>query len=108
MKNLIIFLRSLCGLKLTDYDSCVHTTTDDNLQIAQYVDDALVIEKLMATIKCLLNKLKDKFEITIPPDNYYLKLEIERDRQNRNNQKCINQRIQEMYSSVLKWIQSFK
>lgn len=36
----------------------------------------------MATIKCLLNKLKDKFEIIIPLDNYYLGLEIGCDRQN--------------------------
>lgn len=71
------------GLRPTDYDTCIYTTTDGNLYLDLYVDDGLVIGKTLDTITHLLNELKNKFEVTVTSDNYYLGLEIKRDRQNR-------------------------
>lgn len=51
-----LFLKKF-GLKPTDYDSCVYTTTDGNLHLALYVDDGLVIGRSMITIERLLTEL---------------------------------------------------
>lgn len=86
------------GLKSTDYDSCVYTMENDSLYLVLYVDDGLIIGKSKTAINCLLTKLQNKFEITTTLDNYYLGLEIERDRE-----KKIIRVHQSMYTkSILK------
>lgn len=48
--------------------------------MALYVDDGLIIDSSMDKINKLLQQLKSYFEIKLNEVNYYLRLEISRDR----------------------------
>jgi len=83
-KKIDTFLRKF-GLKSTEHDPCIYTNNCGDLIVAMYVDDGLVAGKSITKINNLINEMKREFEITTSSINYYLGLEITRNR----NQKTM-------------------
>ena len=69
------------GLKKTNADPCVYTSSNGNLYLALYIDDGLVIGSSQKEIEKLLRALKEKFKITWEVANCYLGVEIARNRE---------------------------
>lgn len=77
-------------LKLHDFksneaDHCVYHGSygTDELILALYVDDGLIISSSKEAIQLVLSELKKQFEITIGDGTYFVGLEIKRDRDKR-------------------------
>lgn len=75
------FLRS-CGLEQSQADSCLfHGQIDDTKVIVLlYVDDGLILSHSKNAINSLVTKLSKAFKITLGNGEYYVGMEIKRDR----------------------------
>lgn len=81
------FVRFLnqCGLKQSKADPCVfYGRIDDNeVIVLLYVDDGLILSHRKETIDLIVKRLNDEFRITLGSGEYYVGMEIKRDRKNR-------------------------
>lgn len=70
------------GLIQSKIDNCVYYGNLNNTKVILviYVDDGLIISENMETIECVLDELRRNFEITVQTPNYFVGLEIVRDR----------------------------
>ena len=74
------------GLKRSEADHCVYTSdtvANGRVILALYVDDGLLCCTSIATKEKILQELSSTFEITVGDPNYYVGLEIRRDRENK-------------------------
>lgn len=73
-------------MKQSTADPCVFNGCIDNnkIIILLYVDDGLIVSRSKSAIKVFIDKLSENFEITHGEHNYYVGLEIYRDRLNKS------------------------
>lgn len=71
--------------KANSADRCVYIGKVKNAQVilALYVDDGLLMSKSAIALFEIMNKLKNEFEITIGNNQYFVGLELKRDRSKR-------------------------
>lgn len=71
-----------CGLEQSKADPCVfYGRIDDNeVIILLYVDDGLILSHRKETIDSIVRKLNDEFRITLGSGEYYVGMEIKRNR----------------------------
>lgn len=89
-------------LEKSEADECIYIGKYENemIYLALYVDDGLVFSKSIKIIDRFLQKLGQVFEIKVSEPNYFVGLEIERDRSNRLlkiHQKSYIERIIEKF-----------
>lgn len=74
-----------CNMKQSYADPCVFegTIQDEKVVLLLYVDDGLILSKKQASINDLMMRLSDKFKITAGKGNYFVGMEITRDRANK-------------------------
>lgn len=79
-KKLTGFLRSE-GMENLKTDQCIFVNKSKTVHLAIHVDDGIVIGRDMETMKQLLKKLKDKFQVRITENlKSYLGMEVKKDR----------------------------
>lgn len=75
-----------CNLEQSQSDPCVfHGKVDgEKVMLLLYVDDGLILSRSQAAIDSLVGKLQNEFKITLGNANWYVGLEIERNRKERS------------------------
>ncbi|RWS02083.1 gag-pol polyprotein-like protein [Dinothrombium tinctorium] len=73
------FLKSY-GLKATEADQCIYVNKQQHLYLALYVDDGLAVAPSKELIEKLLQEMREQFEITVSSAEYFLGLQLDRDR----------------------------
>ena len=73
------------GMERSEVDPCIYVCrqTGDIILLGLYVDDGLLCCSRKETMKRMLNEMKSNFEITVTDPNFFIGLEIERDRNKR-------------------------
>lgn len=74
------------GFIRSNADHCVYRGTIDNSKVllVLYVDDGLVMTENVNALEAVLSHLKSSFNVTIDEPNYFVGMEIHRDRANRS------------------------
>ena len=73
------------GLERSGCDPCIYVCrqTGEFILLGLYVDDGLLCCESKATMEDMIGEMKSRFEITITDPNFFIGLEIERDRDNK-------------------------
>lgn len=97
------FLTS-CSLVQSKADLCVcvfhGVINDSKVIVLLYVDDGLILSSGMQAIESLVNKLQSTFKITLGNNNYYVGMEIKRDRDSKTiaiDQKSYIEKVTEKF-----------
>lgn len=75
------FLRD-CGLTQSHADNCVFSglINGDKVFLLLYVDDGMIMSNSMKTLNAMMDKLENAFEMTRGDPDFYVGMEIKRDR----------------------------
>lgn len=82
--NFVQFLKS-CNLEQSKVDSCLFSEHIDGAEVIVllYVDDGLILSCSTKAIDMLVSKLSNEFKITLGNCQYYVGMEIKRDRKDK-------------------------